>query len=94
MATPMNRRHFLDHLAGAAAFGAASFALGRTVEAAASQLARDHKSCILLWMSGGPPTIDIWDLKPRAATGGTCPRPGMAGRSTARASPASSRGGG
>jgi hypothetical protein len=66
----MNRRHFLDHLAGAAAFGAASFALGRTVEAAASKLAREHKSCILLWMSGGPPTIDIWDLKPGAATGG------------------------
>lgn len=66
----MTRRHFLDHLAGAAAFGAASFALGRTVEAAATKLARDHKSCILLWMSGGPPTIDIWDLKPGAATGG------------------------
>jgi hypothetical protein len=66
----MTRRHFLDHLAGAAAFGAASFALGRTVEAAASKLAREHKSCILLWMSGGPPTIDIWDLKPGAATGG------------------------
>jgi hypothetical protein len=66
----MSRRHFLDHLAGAAAFGAASLALGRTVEAAASQLARDHKSCILLWMNGGPPTIDIWDLKPGAATGG------------------------
>jgi hypothetical protein len=66
----MTRRHFLDHLAGAAAFGAASFALGRTVEAAATKLAREHKSCILLWMSGGPPTIDIWDLKPGAATGG------------------------
>lgn len=66
----MNRRHFLDHLAAGAAFGAASFALGRTVEAAAERLRRDHKSCILLWMGGGPPTIDIWDMKPGAATGG------------------------
>ncbi|MEQ8848290.1 DUF1501 domain-containing protein [Botrimarina sp.] len=66
----MNRRHFLDHLAAGAAFGAASFALGRTVEAAAERLRRDHKSCVLLWMGGGPPTIDIWDLKPGAPTGG------------------------
>src|SRR5690606_34554712 len=31
---------------------------------------RNHKSCVMLWMSGGPPTIDIWDLKPGAPTGG------------------------
>lgn len=66
----MTRRHFLDHMAGAAAFGAVSLAFGRTVEAAADTLRRNHKSAILLWMSGGPPTIDIWDLKPGAATGG------------------------
>ena len=66
----MNRRHFLDHLKGAAAFGAASFALGSTVEAAAERLRREHKSVVLLWMSGGPPTIDLWDLKPGAPTGG------------------------
>ena len=66
----MTRRHFLDHMRGAAAFGAASFALGTTVEAAAERLRREHKSVILLWMSGGPPTIDMWDLKPGAPTGG------------------------
>lgn len=66
----MNRRHFLDHMKGAAAFGAASFMLGQSVEAAAERLSRDHKSVILLWMNGGPPTIDIWDLKPGAPTGG------------------------
>ena len=66
----MSRRHFLDHLAGAAAFGATSLAFGRTVSAAADTLRRNHKSVILLWMSGGPPTIDIWDLKPGAPTGG------------------------
>lgn len=70
MSQPMNRRHFLDHMKGAAAFGASSFALGRTVEAAATQLRRDHKSVIMLWMSGGPPTIDMWDMKPGTPTGG------------------------
>jgi hypothetical protein len=36
-------------------------------------LAKDkarQRSCILLWMSGGPSTIDMWDLKPGHANGG------------------------
>ncbi len=28
------------------------------------------RSCILLWMNGGPATIDLWDLKPGHANGG------------------------
>src|SRR5579862_340643 len=28
------------------------------------------KSCILLWMNGGPSHLDTWDPKPGAATGG------------------------
>lgn len=28
------------------------------------------RACILLWMSGGPSTIDLWDLKPGHANGG------------------------
>ena len=28
------------------------------------------RACILLWMSGGPATIDLWDLKPGHATAG------------------------
>ncbi|WP_146399691.1 DUF1501 domain-containing protein [Pseudobythopirellula maris] len=66
----MNRRHFLDHLAGIAAFGASAFTLGGAMQAAAADLKRRNKSAILLWMSGGPPTIDLWDMKPGAATGG------------------------
>lgn len=66
----MTRRHFLDHMKGAAAFGAASFALGQTVEAAAETLRRQHKSVVMLWMGGGPPTIDLWDMKPGTPTGG------------------------
>ena len=31
-----------------------------------TKLKKKHKACILLWMGGGPPTIDIWDLKPGA----------------------------
>ena len=38
--------------------------------AAAGHPAR-KKSCILLWMSGGPSTIDLWDLKPGHANGGS-----------------------
>src|SRR5437764_1561797 len=38
-------------------------------DAAAAHPAR-KKSCILLWMNGGPSTIDLWDLKPGHANGG------------------------
>ena len=45
-------------------------ALGHSLRVNAAELKRTHKSCILLWMGGGPPTIDMWDMKPGAATGG------------------------
>ncbi len=35
-----------------------------------ADLKKRHKAAILLWMGGGPATIDIWDLKPGAPTGG------------------------
>jgi uncharacterized protein (DUF1501 family) len=60
----------MRHLAGASAIAAPAMALTNTLRANADTLARNHKSCILLWMGGGPPTIDIWDLKPGAPTGG------------------------
>ncbi len=66
----MNRRHFMSHLAGASALGASALALGHTLQLNANQLKRNRKSAILLWMGGGPASIDIWDLKPGAATGG------------------------
>ncbi len=65
----MTRRHWLQHLAMTSlAIPAMQFT--RTLEANASTLKKEGKSCILLWMSGGPATIDIWDLKPGADTGG------------------------
>ena len=72
-ATPrgMNRRHFLTHLAGASALAVPALSLTRALTSHAATLKSNHKSCILLWMGGGPPTIDIWDMKPGAPTGGT-----------------------
>jgi hypothetical protein len=44
--------------------------LGRLAQAADRQPARPKRSCILLWMNGGPSTIDLWDLKPDHDNGG------------------------
>lgn len=66
----MNRRHFLQHLSASSALAGTALGFGQALRANAAQLARSHKSAILLWMSGGPSTIDMWDLKPGASTGG------------------------
>ncbi len=66
----MTRRHFLSHLAGASALTIPALSLTQSLVANAATLRRNHKSCILLWMGGAPPTIDIWDMKPNAPTGG------------------------
>ena len=31
---------------------------------------KKQKSLIILWMSGGPTTIDLWDMKPGTPNGG------------------------
>ncbi len=66
----MSRRHFMSHMAGASAMAATSLSLGHTLRTHAADLKKNHKAAILLWMSGGPSTMDIWDLKPGANTGG------------------------
>jgi hypothetical protein len=66
----MNRRHFMSHLAGAAAMAAPATAFTNSLLATATALKKRHKAAILLWMGGGPSTMDIWDLKPGAPTGG------------------------
>lgn len=68
--TGNSRRHFLQHVAGASALAAPAWALTHSLRASAAELKRNHKSCILLWLGGGPPTIDMWDMKPGASTGG------------------------
>ncbi len=66
----MNRRHFLKHVAGASLMAVPAMAFLRTIQANAQQLRRNNKSVIVMWMGGGPATIDIWDLKPGRPTGG------------------------
>jgi hypothetical protein len=68
--TGMTRRHFMSHLAGSSAAAAAALTLGTAIQANAAEMKKNRKSAILLWMGGGPATIDIWDLKPGAPTGG------------------------
>jgi hypothetical protein len=66
----MSRRHFLRHMT------AAGMTLPMLQWLSAAQAARAQnkggksRSMILLWMSGGPSTIDLWDLKPGSANGG------------------------
>lgn len=71
-ATPsgMTRRHFMRHMAGASALAGSALAFGQTLCVHANELKRRNKAAILLWMNGGPSTMDLWDLKPGAATGG------------------------
>jgi len=66
----MNRRHFLKHVAAYSALALPGVQFVRTIQANAQELRRNNKSVIIMWMGGGPATIDIWDLKPGAPTGG------------------------
>lgn len=66
----MSRRHFLSHLAlgSATTLGAGHFLAH--LQANAAEVKSNQKACILIWLSGGPPTIDMWDLKPKSRNGG------------------------
>jgi hypothetical protein len=44
--------------------------LGKLAMAAEANKTKPKRSCILLWMNGGPSTIDMWDLKPGHENGG------------------------
>ena len=71
-ATPfgMTRRHFLGHLAATGALASSAISFTNALAASGSDMRKRHKAAILLWMGGGPSTMDIWDLKPGASTGG------------------------
>jgi uncharacterized protein (DUF1501 family) len=66
----MNRRHFMSHMAGASALVGSSLSLGHSLRVHADSLKQNRKACILLWMGGGPSSMDIWDLKPGTDNGG------------------------
>src|SRR6266478_7322374 len=70
MAFPMNRRHFMKHLAGLSALAIPGMQFVQRLRAAESTLKKEGKSLIVLWMGGGPSHMDLWDLKPGEATGG------------------------
>jgi len=68
MPLDQSRRAFFR--AGALSLGvSASGWLGTLANAVAKEPAR-KRSCILLWMNGGPSTIDLFDLKPGHENGG------------------------
>jgi len=59
----MNRRHFLQHLAGASAIALPSMGFIQNLRAAQPQLKKENKSLIIFWMGGGPSHMDLWDVK-------------------------------
>ncbi|MBN9118116.1 MAG: DUF1501 domain-containing protein [Planctomycetes bacterium] len=65
----MSRRDVLRLSAVGAAGVSQSGWLG-ALAAGAKDDPKRHKSVILLWMNGGPATIDLWDLKPGHENGG------------------------
>lgn len=69
-----SRRHFMGHLA-ATALGIPAFRFFSGLQANAAQAKKNHRSCIVLWMSGGPSHLDIWDLKPDSEKNGGPFRP-------------------
>lgn len=66
----IGRRHFLEHVGGLASLSATSLSFGQTLIDNSSELRKNEKAAILIWLGGGPPTIDMWDIKQGSATGG------------------------
>jgi hypothetical protein len=64
----MSRRHFLGHLATSALAVPAAQFIGNV--RAHAQAGKKSKSCILLWMGGGPSHMDTWSLKPESERNG------------------------
>lgn len=65
-----SRRHFMTHAAGAAAVTVPGVNFLTKVGAHAAEMKKQKKSLIVLWMGGGPTTIDLWDMKPGSPNGG------------------------
>ena len=65
-----SRRHFMAHAAGAAAVTVPGLNFISKLGAHAAEMKKQKKSLIILWMGGGPTTIDLWDMKPGSPNGG------------------------
>src|SRR5687768_14893591 len=59
-----------DMLRVSAGLGLAASGWFPAFAADAARNPQRKRSCILLWMNGGPATIDMWDLKPGHINGG------------------------
>ena len=66
----MSRRHFLGHLATTGHGRSRPCSSSARSRPTPSRSARANKSCILLWMAGGPSHMDTWDLKPDSEKNG------------------------
>jgi len=55
-------------MGGATAMGATHFL--SHLQANAAEVKANQRACILIWLGGGAPTIDMWDLKPNSKNGG------------------------
>ncbi len=66
----MTRRHFLGHLATSSALAVPAMQFMQALSAHAGTVRKQNKSCILLWMAGGPSHMDTWNLKPESARNG------------------------
>ncbi len=64
----LDRRHFLR--AGAVSTTVSMSGWLGKLAAASEDEPKPKRACILLWMNGGPSTIDMWDLKPGHDNGG------------------------
>jgi hypothetical protein len=60
----------MKHVAGAAAVTTPGLGFLAQLSAASGELKKKNKSLIILWMGGGPTTIDLWDMKPGSNNGG------------------------
>src|SRR5271165_453652 len=58
-----NRRHFLKHMAGAAALTVPGMSFVQNLTAAAPAMRKKDMHFIILWMGGGPSHMDLWDIK-------------------------------
>ena len=65
----LDRRHLLCVGAVSTAVSMSGW-LGQLARAAEEKKVKPKRSCILLWMSGGPSQMDTFDLKPGHTTGG------------------------
>src|SRR5271156_3735746 len=65
----LSRREWL-RLSAAGALGCSSSGWLERLAVAAAKDPERNRSCILLWMNGGPAQTDTFDLKPGHANGG------------------------